>query len=87
MAHCFPDMRPYVFFMKTFLFALFAGAVLVGCASNQGGTAGYSETYSGQGTSTAPIGGNDFGRGTDRFNQESSQMLPAARSDADIYRQ
>ena len=36
------------FFMKTLLFACFAASVLVGCASNQGGTAGYSDTYSGR---------------------------------------
>jgi hypothetical protein len=71
--------------------ALLAGAGLMGCASHQdtyqGGTGDYHATYSGQGTSGVPTQGNDFGRGSDRFNQESSQMLPATRSDTEIYRQ
>jgi hypothetical protein len=73
--------------MKMLFMALFAGTVLVGCASNRGGTGDYYDTYSGQGTSSAPVRGNDFGRGTDRFDQESSQMLPATPPDAQIYRQ
>ncbi|HUR46093.1 MAG TPA: hypothetical protein VMZ27_09485 [Candidatus Saccharimonadales bacterium] len=69
---------------------MLTASALVGCASNRGGTAN-SETYSttGQGSSeTAParMGGNDFGRGTDRFDQESSQMLPRRATDDQIYR-
>lgn len=75
--------------MKRLLLALFSVLVLAGCSTPRGGTSDvYEETaYESVDETTEARPSNDFGRGTDRFSQESTQMLSGAEPDVKVFRQ
>ncbi len=78
--------------MKRLFLASLATGLLMGCSSPRGGTSNTDNMVYGQGSS-GPVyrgpaydPGTDFGRGGDRFNQDSSRLLPGKEPDAQIYR-
>lgn len=85
--------------MKIKVLMVCLGLTLAGCATYQGGTGDdYRQTDYGRGgpevdAATGRRGTTDFGRGSNRFNQDSSEMIwrfepgPDAEPDSEIFRQ
>ncbi|HEY0455618.1 MAG TPA: hypothetical protein VGE41_04545 [Verrucomicrobiae bacterium] len=73
--------------MKMFLLFCCLTALTSGCASYRGGSSDSSERMYGTDQSGPAVGGNDFDRGGNRFNQESSEMLRPRQSDVQTFRQ
>lgn len=75
--------------MKSVLFAVLLGLVAVGCSTTpRGGTSDvYQDSDYDYGWGSSVDRQNEFGRGTDRFSQESTQMLPGAEPDVRTFRQ
>jgi hypothetical protein len=75
--------------MKRVLFAALLGIAMAGCSTTpRGGTSDVStDTTAEYGEASSDVGTTDFGRGSDRFSQESTRMLPGAESDWRTFRQ
>jgi hypothetical protein len=85
--------------MKSLFFALLTGVIVTGCCSTtpQGGTS-YSGTVQGSSDTAEAVDygqavvehdshWTDYGRGSDRFSQDSSRMLPGKEPDVRTFRQ
>jgi hypothetical protein len=77
--------------MRKVLFALLSALVITGCSTTpRGGTSSDSDTAEQVDYGQASVENNvptDFGRGTDRFSQDSSRMLPGKEPDVRTFRQ
>jgi hypothetical protein len=74
--------------MKSLFFALLSAVFVTGCSTTpRGGTSDTAENVDYGQAAVENSHGTDFGRGTDRFSQDSSRMLPGKEPDVRTFRQ